>query len=205
MARYPRIYDTPNKLDSFGNKICRNWDKQIKINKKQKNLFYKIFAAFLFLAINIYGQTPFAPWAKLSSDAPKNITARTYPVPTKEEVGITPFPGAVISSVSAPRVDTIKYTQEVLPFVILVSTASPSEVISFYKGKLSPAKGWTYSAEYKTFVKGDLQSALTGFVPSVAIRDESGENFDLVYVDARFKSSLKTRIQINYKAADDSK
>jgi hypothetical protein len=166
------------------------------------NLFSNIFAAILFFTISSFGQVPYAPWAKLSSDAPKNITARTYPVPTKEEVGITPFPGAVISSVSAPRVDTIKYTQEVLPFVILVSTASPSEVISFYKGKLTSSKGWTYSAEYKTFVKGDLQSALTGFVPSVAIRDENGENFDLVYVAANLKKNLKSRIEITYNPSN---
>lgn len=161
-------------------------------------LFKKIFTALLFFSISILAQAPYAPWAKLSSDAPKNILSRTYPVPTKEEVGITPFPGAVISSVSAPRVDTIKYTQEVLPFVILVSSASPSEVISFYKGKLTSGKGWTYSAEYKTFVKGDLQSALTGFVPSVAIRDENGENFDLVHVNVNLKKKLKSRIEITY-------
>lgn len=166
------------------------------------NFSKKIFTAFLFCSIGIYAQAPFAPWAKLSSDAPKNIISRTYPVPTKEEVGITPFPGAVISSVSAPRVDTVKYAQEVLPFVILVSTANPTEVISFYKGKLSPANGWTYNAEYKTFVKGDLQSALTGFVPSVAIRDENGENFDLVHVDSNLKKKLKSRIEITYNPSN---
>jgi hypothetical protein len=162
------------------------------------DLFKKIFTAFLFFSISIFAQAPYAPWAKLSSDAPKNILSRTYSVPTKEEVGITLFPGAVISSVSAPRVDTIKYNREVLPFVILVSSASPSEVISFYKGKLTSGNGWTYSAEYKTFVKGDLQSALTGFVPSVAIRDENGENFDLVYVNVNLKKKLKSRIEITY-------
>lgn len=166
------------------------------------NLFKKISTVFLFLSISIFAQTPYAPWAKLSSDAPKNLTSRTYPVPTKQEVGITPFPGAVISSVSSPRVDTIKYNQEVLPFVILVSSASPSEVISFYKGKLTSGNGWTYSAEYKTFVKGDLQSALTGFVPSVAIRDENGENFDLVYVAANLKKNLKSRIEITYNPSN---
>ena len=167
------------------------------------NLFYKIFAAFLFLAINIYGQTPFAPWAKLTSDAPKNIVSRTYPVPTQEEVGITPFPGAFISSVSAPRGDTLEYKQEVLPFIILVSTASPSEVISFYKRKLTPGSGWNYSEEFKTFVKGDIQSALTGFVPSLSIRDEKGENFDLVYVDANLKKRLKSRIEIKYNPSKE--
>ena len=166
------------------------------------NLLHKIFTAFLFFSISIYAQAPYAPWAKLSSDAPKNIISRTYSVPTQEEVGITPFPGAFISSVSAPRVDTLKYKQEVLPFIILVSTASPSEVISFYKRKLTPGSGWSYSEEFKTFVKGDIQSALTGFVPAVSIRDENGENFDLVYVDANLKKRLQSRIEIKYNPSN---
>ena len=29
MSRYPRISDTPDKFDSFGNKLCRNCDKLI--------------------------------------------------------------------------------------------------------------------------------------------------------------------------------
>ncbi|MBT8378280.1 MAG: hypothetical protein KJN64_03525 [Ignavibacteria bacterium] len=161
-----------------------------------------VFYLFLLLSISVYAQTPFAQWAKLSSDAPKNITARTYPVPTVEQVGIPSYPGAVISSVSAPRVDTLTYEKEVLPFITLVSTKSPSQVISFYKGKLSSANGWSYSEELKTFVKGNLQSALTGFVPAVAIREENGENFDLVHVDANLKKKLKSRIEITYQPSN---
>jgi hypothetical protein len=168
------------------------------------NLFIKFIVIVLFFSINVLAQIPYAPWAKLASDAPNHIVGRTYPVPTLEEVGIPPFPGAVISSVSAPRLDTLKYQQEVLPFVILVSTASPSEVISFYKGKLTSGKGWSYSEEFKTFVKGDLQSALTGFVPAVAIRDENGENFDLVYVDDKLKKKLRSRIEIKYNSSKET-
>ena len=141
----------------------------------------------------------FAPWAKLSSDAPKDISARKYPVPSKDEVGIPPYPGAVISSVSAPSTDTVKYKQEVLPFINLVTSDLSSTVVNFYKKTLTKDKGWNYSEEYKTFVKGSSGSSLTGFVPSVAIRDESGENFDLGYVDPNIKSKLKTRIVITYK------
>ena len=166
------------------------------------NLFIKFFVIVLFYSINVLAQTPYAPWAKLASDAPNHIIGRTYPVPTLEEVGIPPFPGAVISSVSAPRVDNLKYQQEVLTFVILVSTASPSEVISFYKRKLTPGSGWSYSEEFRIFVKGELQSALTGFVPAVSIRDEEGENFDLVYVDSNLKKRLKSRIEIKYNPSN---
>jgi len=150
-------------------------------------------------ALQSLAQTPFAPWAKLSNDAPKEISARKYPVPSKENVGIPPYPGAVISSVSAPSTDTIKYKQEVLPSVNLVTNDLPSNVIAFYKRTLTKDKGWNYSEEYRTFVKGETQGALTGFVPTVAIRDENGENYDLVYVDPNVKKKLKTRIVITYK------
>lgn len=162
-------------------------------------LFYNTLAFLFIFSINTFSQAPYAPWAKLSSDAPKDISSRKYPVPTKDEVGITPYPGAFISSVSAPREDTLKYEKEVLPFVILVSADNPSNVISYYKRILTPGKGWTYSEEYRTFVKGQTAKALTGFVPSVAIRDGSGDNFDLVYVDQNLKNKLKTRIEITYK------
>jgi hypothetical protein len=141
----------------------------------------------------------FAPWAKLSSDAPKEIDARKYPVPSKEDVGIPPYPGAVITSVSAPSADTIKHKDEVLPFVNLVTSDISSSVIDFYKRNLTKDKGWNYIEEYRTFVKGSSGSVLTGFVPSVAIRDESGEKFDLVYVDSGVRTKLKTRIVITYK------
>ena len=144
-------------------------------------------------------QAQYAPWAKLSKDAPKEINERKYPVPTKEEVGITPYPGAVISSVSAPKVDTVKYEKEILPFVNLVTSDPPSNVIAFYKKTLTKDKGWNYSEEYKTFIKGENQGALTGFIPTVKIRDESGNNYDLVYVDPNYKKNLKTRIEIKYK------
>jgi hypothetical protein len=144
-------------------------------------------------------QAQYAPWAKLSKDAPKEINERKYPVPTKETVGITPYPGAVISSVSAPKVDTVKYEKEILPFVNLVTSDPPSNVIAFYKKTLTKDKGWNYSEEYKTFIKGENQGALTGFIPTVKIRDESGNNYDLVYVDPNYKKNLKTRIEIKYK------
>jgi hypothetical protein len=84
----------------------------------------------------------------------------------------------------------------------LVTSDLSSNVINFYKKTLTKDKGWNYSEEYKTFVKGSPGSSLTGFVPSVAIRDESGENFDLGYVDPNIKSKLKTRIVITYKISE---
>ena len=164
----------------------------------------KIFKDYIQILIIIlfftgYAQAQFAPWAKLSSDAPKEIDMRKYPVPTIEEVGIPPYPGAVISSVSAPKEDTVKYEREILPFLNLVTSDPPSNVIAFYKRTLTKDKGWNYSEEYKTFIKGENQGALSGFIPTVKIRDESGNNFDLVYVDESLKNRLKSRIEITYK------
>jgi len=178
------------------------------VNNKLKEIGMKKIIFIIGIIIVITGffienlAQPFAPWAKLSSDAPKEIDARKYPVPTKEEVDIPSYPGAVITSVSAPSADTIKHKDEVLPFVNLVTGDIPSNVIDFYKRNLTKDKGWNYSEEYRTFVKGSPSSALTGFVPSVAIRDESGEKFDLVYVDNGVRTKLKTRIVITYKAPD---
>ncbi len=164
----------------------------------------KIFTALvLFYTLAGVAQSNYAPWAKLSSDAPSNIQARTYPVPTKDEVGIPAYPGAVISSVSAPRTDTLEYKREILPFVTLVSTHNPSKVISFYQRNLKSSMGWNYNADLRTFVKGDIQTALTGFVPTVAIRDEDGEHFDLVNVDSNLKRNLKTRIEITYDPSNN--
>jgi hypothetical protein len=36
----------------------------------------------------------------------------------------------------------------------------------------------------------------------VAIRDETGDNFDLGYVDSNIKRKLKTRIVITYKISE---
>ena len=164
-----------------------------------KNLKKIILALVTILFFGGFTQAQYAPWAKLDSNAPKDISSRKYPVPTKDEVGIPAYPGAVISSVSAPSTDTTKYKQEVLPFVILVSTDNPNNVVAFYKRNLTKNKGWNYNEEFRTFVKGKTGTALTGFVPTVSIRDEDGENFDLVYVDQGLKNRLKTRIEITYK------
>lgn len=178
------------------------------INSELKEIRMKkisLLIAIVFIFTGLYEKNlaqQFAPWAKLSGDAPKEISARKYPVPSKEDVGIPPYPGAVISSVSAPKEDTLKYEKEILPLVNLVTSDSPSNVIAFYKKTLTKDKGWNYSEEYKTFVQGSSGSALTGFVPSVAIRDESGDNFDLGYVDPGIKSKLKTRIVITYKPSE---
>ena len=159
-----------------------------------------LFFYFIIQTTFCLAQTRYASWAELSKNAPEDLSARDYPVPTVSEVGIQPYPGAVISSVSAPREDTTNYDKQVLPFVILVTTDSPDKVVQFYKGILTADEGWNYSEKYTTFVKGEIISSLTGFVPSVAIREENGDEFDLIYVNEKFKETLKTRIKIFYSS-----
>ena len=168
---------------------------------KTTNYFLKIsILVFVILfTSSVYAQTPCAPWIKLSKSAPKNLTSRSYTIPTKDEVGIPIYPGSFLTSLSAPRADTLKFENSILPFINLVTKDQPSKVISFYKSKLTKADGWNYSEEYKTFVQGDVASAMSGFVPAVGIRDETGNSFDLVHANERLKGKLKTRIQIFYK------
>jgi hypothetical protein len=169
------------------------------------NSFFAVVFIVSGFAIQTLAQVSFASWAKLSSDAPKDIDSRKYPVPSKDEVGIPPYPGAVISSISTPSTDTIKYKQEVLPFINLVTNDTPENVINFYKRNLTKEKGWNYSEELRTFVKGPVGSISTGFIPSVAIRDENGDHFDLIYVNQDLKNELKSRIEITYKPNKQTK
>jgi len=168
---------------------------------KTLNYFLKIniLVFVVFFTSSVCAQTPCAPWIKLSKNSPKNLTSRSYTVPTKSEVGIPIYQGSYLTSLSAPRADTLEFESSILPFINLVTKDQPSKVISFYKSKLNKADGWNYSEEFKTFVQGDVGSALTGFVPAVGIRNETGENFDLVNADEKVKAKLKTRIEISYK------
>ena len=115
-------------------------------------LKFSILVFVILFTSSVYAQTPCAPWIKLSKSAPKNLTNRSYTVPTKDEVGIPIYPGSYLTSLTAPRTDTLKYEKAVLPFINLVTKDQSSKVISFYNSKLAKADGWNYSDEYKTFV-----------------------------------------------------
>jgi len=197
-----------NESNKFQLIIIKSNPNFILQSKKRNDFFMKATSHFLKFSLvvfvilftsSVYAQTPCAPWIKLSKSAPKNLTSRSYTVPTKDEVGIRIYPGSYLTSLTAPRADTLKYENSILPFINLVTKDQPSKVISFYKSKLTKADGWNYNGEYKTFVQGDVASAMSGFVPAVGIRDETGDNFDLVYADEKLKTKLKTRIQIFYK------
>ena len=55
-----------------------------------------------------------------------------------------------------------------------------------------------YYKDYNLFVRGNLTQALSRTVPGVAIREETGESYDLKGADPKIVSTLKTRIKILY-------
>ncbi len=86
-----------------------------------------------------------------------------------------------------------------LATVFLVSTDDEETVKKFYAENLNKSDGWNLFEDYNVFVKGDLNDALSRTVPGVAIREETGESYDLQGADPKIVSSLKTRIKILYK------
>ena len=162
--------------------------------------FLVILFSFL-ITMQLFSQTPVAPWAPLKPDAPKDWGTRNYTVPTQQEIGIPIYPNTYLTTISTASVDSLKPQEsEILPFVILVSSDPPEKIIAFYKDTLKSEYGWNYTEEYTTFIKSNpMIKVLTGKYPSVAVRDENGDEFDLVFVDKKFKENLKTRIRITYK------
>ena len=159
-----------------------------------------ILSAFLF-NIQLFPQTPVAPWAPLKPDAPKDWGTRNYTVPTQEEVGILIYPNVYLTTISTASVESVKPQEsEILPFIILVSSDPPKKITAFYKDTLKLKDEWDYTEEYTTFIKSDTMiKMLTGKYPSVTVRHENGDDFDLVFVDKNFKEKLETRIRITYK------
>jgi hypothetical protein len=169
----------------------------------KKNIL-KFMVTFICLIITfcstIIAQTGKIPWIPLSKDAPDEIPGRNGPAPTYEEIGIMFYPGAYLSSVyPASKTDESDTLALPLPGIFLVTSDEVAKVKEYYKKHLKKADGWKSFEDYSTFSKGNLSEALSRTVPGVAIREETGESFDLTGADPKIKSSLKTRIKILYK------
>jgi len=162
---------------------------------------YLVILFSLLINMQLFSQTQVAPWAPLKPDAPKDWGTRNYTVPSQQEISIPIYPNTYLTTISTASVDSLKpHESEILPFIILVSSDPPEKIIAFYKDKLKPELGWNYTEEYTTFIKSNpMIKVLTGKYPSVAVRHENGDDFDLVYVNEKFKEKLKTRIRITYK------
>jgi hypothetical protein len=151
---------------------------------------------FLLFSQLVFSQSDKIPWLPLIKDAPQ----KTADVITSAQIGISVYPGAYLTSYY-PATSSNESDKSVtsLATVFLVTSDEIEKVVQFYIKNLKKSDGWNFYDEYNVFVKGDLNDALSRTVPGVAIREETGENFDLADADPDIKSTLKTRIKILYK------
>jgi len=166
----------------------------------KNNTLYKIavvLVVFFLTSPQIFPQTGSIPWIPLANDAPENIPGRNGPAPTFDEIEIPIYPGAYLTSVYQVIKSNDPIVNEVpLPGIFLVTSDDQEKVKEFYKNKLNKSDGWIFYENYNLFVRGNLTQALSRTVPGVAIREETGESYDLKGADPEIVSLLKTRIKI---------
>lgn len=144
-------------------------------------------------------QSETIPWIPLSKDAPDNIPGRKNIIITSDQIGIPIYPGAYLTSYyPASSSGELDAPVTSLATVFLVSSDNEEDVKKFYIENLKKSDGWNLFEEYDVFIKGDLDDALSRTVPGVAIREETGDSYDLQGADPKIVSSLKTRIKILY-------
>ncbi len=139
---------------------------------------------------------PFAPMAKLNGQGLKmqklsgeTEAERLQKVPSMEEVGVPPYPGAVIISI------IIDESGRMLPGLNLASTDPPETVRAWYTEKL---QGWRWSEMLGLFHQneGELNVAQLMTTPTVNVMTEEGKAIDMLFSDV---PGVKTRIQITYQ------
>jgi hypothetical protein len=138
---------------------------------------------------------PFAPCAPLSQAAIEMLQTTGWNpcqgIPDLETVGIPPYPGAQVTSVSAAGTSH--------PAVTLLSADPVAKVAAFYTPLLTPHEGWKWNDALKILFRGDsVLDAITGKVPSVQIFDVSGEGDSFFSVAKAFRSTVRSRIVIHY-------
>ena len=164
------------------------------------NKITSVIILMFFFAPLLISQTETIPWIPLSKDAPDNIPGRKNDIITSSQIGVPIYPGVYLTSyypASSPNESGEAVTS--LATVFLVSADDEETVKKFYAENLNKSDGWNLFEDYNVFVKGDLNDALSRTVPGVAIREETGESYDLQGADPKIVSSLKTRIKILYK------
>ena len=169
----------------------------------KNNYLNKILRVLILMSLFaplLLSQTETIPWIPLSKDAPDNIPGRNAAAPTYNEIGIPLYPGVYLTSYyPASSTDESGGVVTSLATVFLVSTDDEETVQAFYIENLKESDGWNFFKDYKVFVKGDLNDALSRTVPGVGIREETGESYDLQGAETKIVSSIKTRIKILYK------
>ena len=111
---------------------------------------------------------------------------------TFNQIGLPGYPGVYLTSYyPANSSNESGDALTSLATVFLVSTDDEEKVKKFYVENLKKSNGWNLFEEYNVFIKGDLNDALSRTVPGVAIREETGERYDLQGADPNIVSSLK--------------
>lgn len=182
-------------------------NKAFKINEihprtVQEELMRKIYlflASVMLVAFfcQITLAEPFAPMAKLNGKGLKmqklsgeTEADRLQKVPSIEEVGVPPYPGAVIISI------IIDESGQMMPGLNLVSTDPPEKVRAWYKENL---QGWRWSEMLELFYQGEgelknLAQVMT--TPTINALPLSSEAIDMRFSDV---PGAQTRIQITYQ------
>lgn len=138
----------------------------------------------------------FAPCAPPSETAREMAQATGWiscqGVPSKETVGIPPYPNASVARATGGGT--------YLPSVVLLSADPDTKVIEFYKKALTAQDGWHWNELSKIFYRGgSITDAMSLTIPSVQISavSDGADNFFLVSKD--FRSRVKSKIEIHYK------
>jgi len=144
-------------------------------------------------------QSEIIPWIPLSEDAQSDIVKRNKTIITTSEINFPVYPGAYLTSYypvsKSSEIDSLELP---LPAIFLVTSDDIEKVKQFYKHLLRESDGWVSQEDYSVFVKGTLSQAFARTAPGVAIREETGESYDLKGADPKIISALKTRIKILY-------
>ena len=164
------------------------------------NKITNVIILMFFFAPLLISQTETIPWIPLSKDAPDNIPGRKNDIITSSQIGVPIYPGVYLTSYyPASSPNELGEAVTSLATVFLVSADDEEKVKKFYVENLNKSDGWNLFEDFNVFVKGDLNDALSRTVPGVAIREETGESYDLQGADPKIVLSLNTRIKILYK------
>ncbi|MEJ2368628.1 MAG: hypothetical protein P8Z49_09870 [Acidobacteriota bacterium] len=145
----------------------------------------------------------FAPWAHMTQKGAAMMKmagqdASNSALPTAEEVGVPCYPGAVVISYPHMEINGKPSPMEALN---LGAPDTPDKVLAFYKAELAKIPGWEWDAQFKFFHKGgSAMDAIAEKVPGLTIQELNPESFDLKMVDPAVARTLKTRIQVMFKA-----
>jgi len=157
-----------------------------------------LFILLLLYAGLLKAQENRIPWIPLMENAPDTIAGRNGAAPTYGEIGIPIYPGSFLTSVYIEVFENDTDGDSPLPGIYLVTSDDKEKVIQFYKDTLNKSNGWIYNDEYFIFTLGTTDNPFSRTIPGIAIREESGESFDLIGAEEDIKKSLKTRVKIIY-------